>query len=460
MTTPASAGATYGELMHTATRHVAWAAMTVSTERFPDRAAALSAIDAHRELLVAAGGHLLFLAGGPHRGEGLVSAPDPADRPALALARALQSLQARDTADRDQGRGGPAQSWAAAVKALGAARDLVATHRDARGADRTPDAGVLDDGAERAAGYLLVADLVYTVAAAERDLALRVAQAGIAWSKVERSMPDLTRVSEAVRVLRMQAAYPASDAARLARLPLARPGVTSPTAAGSLLQRTDRLRLGAWTLARHPRRATVADLVEYAAAAAILHTHLAAHAPALEDPAPAGAWSRQRTAWVDQHRLLARFTSGTPATPGLRADVAALPSSAAIALPLTRDAAGIRAYGPAQLSPALMLQLSAACTDLAVTNRATLRALVERDALFIDARYLTGDQVTDHTDLIEAKMAGRYVPAAASDLAPALAGYTSLAKALPTASAGPPDRAPADRGAETRRVDPHTLERT
>ena len=147
MTTPASAGATYGELMHAATRHVAWAAMTVSTERFSDRAAAFSAIDAYRALLVAAGGHLLFLAGGPHRGEGLVSAPDQSDRPALALARALQSLQARDTADRDQGRGGPAQSWVAAGKALGAARDLVATHRDARGADRTPDAGVLDDGA-------------------------------------------------------------------------------------------------------------------------------------------------------------------------------------------------------------------------------------------------------------------------------------------------------------------------
>lgn len=460
MTTPAWAGTTYGELMHAATRHVAWAAMTVSTERFSGRAAAFSAIHAHRELLVAAGGHLLFLAGGPRRGEGLVSAPDPADRPALALARALQSLQARDSADRDQAGGGPAQSWVAAVKLLGAARDLVATHRDARGADRTPDAGVLDDGAERAAGYLLVADLVDTVAAAERDLALRAAQAGIAWSKVERSMPDLTLVGEAVRVLRMAAAYPASGAARLARLPLARPGVTSTTPAGALLQRTDRLRLGAWTLARHPRRANAADLVEYAAAAAILHTHLAAHAFALADPALAEAWSQQRTAWVDQHRLLARFTSGSPATPGLRADVAALPASAAIALPLTRDAAGIRGYGPAQLSPALMLQLSAACTDLAVTNQTTLRALVERDALFIDARYLTGDQVTDHTDLIEAKMAGRYVPAAASDLAPALAGYTTLAHPPPTASAVPPCVAPTVLMAGTRRVAGPTPERT
>ena len=182
MTTSASAGATYGELMQAATRHVAWAAMAVTTERFSSRAAAFSAIHAHRELLVAAGGHLLYLAGGPHRGEGLVSAPDPADRPALALARALQSLQARDTADQGPGRNGPAQSWVAAVKLLGAARDLVATHRDARGADRTPDGGVLDNGAERAAGYLLVADLVDTVAAAERDLALRAVQAGIAWS--------------------------------------------------------------------------------------------------------------------------------------------------------------------------------------------------------------------------------------------------------------------------------------
>ena len=281
MTVSASAGATYGGLMHVATRHVAWAAMSVSTERFADRAAAFSAIHAHRAVLVAAGGHLLFLAGGPYRGEGLSSAPDAADRPALALARALQSVHPRDEDGGGQGRGVPALSWLAAAKALGAARDLVATHRDARGADRTPDAGVLGDGAERAAGYLLIADLVETVSAADRDLALRAAQAGISWSRVERSMPDLTRVGEGVRVLRMAAGYPASGAARLVGLPLARPGVTSPVPAGVLLQRTDRLRLGAWTLARHPRRGNAADLVESAAAAAILHTHLAPHPAAL-----------------------------------------------------------------------------------------------------------------------------------------------------------------------------------
>lgn len=443
MSAHAAAGVTYGELLHTATRHVAWAAVTLSTQRFPDRAAALATIDAQKSLLVAAGRHMVFLAGGPHRGEGLASAPDQADRPALALARALLAVQAPDLAEGGIIRGGPAQSWMAAAQALGAARDLVATHRDSRGADRTPDAGVLDDGAERAAGYLLVADLVDTVTAGDRDLALRAAQAGIAWSRVQRSLPDLTRVGEATRLLRQQAAYPASaGAARLAQLPLARPGITAPTAAGALMQRTERLRLGAWTLARRPRRANMADLVEYAAAAAILHTHLAAHAAAGEDPGLANLWGQRRADWVDQHKLLARFTTGTPATPGLRHDVAALPADAATALPLTRDATGVRAHRPAELAPAQMRHLADACLDLAATNQATLRALIDRDALFIDARYLTGDQVTDSTALIEAKLTGRFVPAAAGDLAPALAAYASLATAQ-RATPGPvTDRPP------------------
>ena len=62
-----------------------------------------------------------FLAGGPHRGEGLVSAPDPADRPALALARALLAVQAPDLPEGGIMHGGPAQSWMAAAQALGAA---------------------------------------------------------------------------------------------------------------------------------------------------------------------------------------------------------------------------------------------------------------------------------------------------------------------------------------------------
>ena len=43
---------------------------------------------------------------------------------------------------------------------------------------------------------------------------------------------------------------------------------------------------------------------------------------------------------------------------------------------------------------------------------------------------------------------------------PAFAGYTTLAAAQPTASTFPPDWAPADRLAATRRVDRPTLERT
>jgi hypothetical protein len=271
------------------------------------------------------------------------------------------------------------------------------------------------------------------------------------WKAAERGLPDMAAVDDGARALRHEASLRNSvtDSPRLHALTLARPAVTASTPGGILMQRVGRLRQGAWSLARHERRSSAADLIEYAAAAVILHTHLAAHASQLDDPDTAHAWIEARAGWAEQHRHLARFTSGTPATAGLRAEVAALPPAAARALPVTRDATGVRAYGAASVSAGDMRRLAGACSELAELNAGSLRALVERGALYIDARSLPGDRITDDIALVEAKMHGRYVPSCPSDAVEALAAYTRLTTAQPRDhQRAEPERRPPARTAE------------
>lgn len=419
--------ATYADLLRAAARHTARAAQSLTTTPLRDREAALSAIAWRAHMLADCGVHLRSLVDA----SGTVDAAGPGrecpDRQAAALARALlcvgpvESLAAAAS--------GPARSWRSAAVALGAAADLIATHRDRRGEDRSPDAQAPADPAGRSWAYATVADLVGALALAERDLALRVAQTGMPWREVERRLPDLDQVDLARRLLRQEAAWPATRDPHpaLAALTVARPRAAATTAVGpALVAAVARLRLGAWSLARHPARASAADLVEYAAAAVVLHTHLAAHAEAAGDPGLAATWGEARAAWAQQHRHVARFASTQPTSAALRAEVAALPGRAQLALPITRTRDGVRTAGRPSLGSVDLVALSSVCGELAATNSTVLHTLAQRGSLFIDGRYLAGDHVTDSVALVEAKLHGHYVAAHPEDAASALHAYAAL----------------------------------
>ena len=94
-----------------------------------------------------------------------------------------------------------------------------------------------------------------------------------------------------------------------------------------------------------------------------------------------------------------------------------------------------------------------ACSELAELNAVTLQALVERGALYIDARHLPGDRITDDVALVEARMHGRYVPSCPSDATDALAAYARLAAVQPSQR----ERAEPERGAPARTAERHLL---
>lgn len=428
----------YGDLIASAQRDVAWAAARLATERIADRATAEEAFTAYRRLLAAAGDHLWFLTGGPHRLEGRAATlkPEHVDRPALRLAHELAEVKTRPGSDEMTSAqlGHPVREWLAAAQALGAARDLVATHRDVRGWDRTASAGILDGVTDRAFGYAQVADLVLVVTAADRDLALRAAQAGMPWKEAMRRLPQLESIESAARELRREVNLRTdTEPSSLRALSLARPGVRVGEPAVELQDRVARLRLGAWTQMRHARRGSAADLVEYAAAAVILHTHIGAHAHHFGGDTAAIA--ARRVGWARQHHALARFTTAIPATPGLRADLVRLPALAAVTLPLARDAAGVHASGPPGWDADAVATALEACAEIATANAATLEVMASRGMLFIDARHLSGDRVSDYPELVAAKVDGRYVPAASGDVTPVLEAYLPLSD---TETAGSP----------------------
>lgn len=422
---------TYGELMRVAQRHTAWASLGLVTERISDRAAAEAAFAAYREMFAAVRLHVERLVGGPRRVQGMAWSDwtSPSDRAALRLAETLATV--RPPAEPSvAGHGQPCASWRASARALGAAGDLLATHVAVTGLPRTPDAAAWSEGTVRAVGYAYLADMVSTLCAADRDLALRAGQAGLPWRSVARRLPVLDRVEtgahELHQVARQELGF-ARTSASLDAITVARPPVRVGDPAIEIDDRMARLRLGAWNLARHPHRGSVFDLTEYAVASVVVHTHLAAHADP-DAPGSTGLESlgRDRAGWVGAVHQLSRLGSAANVTSAVRAEVHALAAAAQGAFPVVRDATGVHADGPRRELPTVTERLLDACRDIATSSEVSLRAQSARDMLFIHARHLEGDRITDSPALVTAKLEGRFVPASPVDIEPVLAAYAEL----------------------------------
>ena len=223
----------YGELMRDAGTAVWSATTSMATTRFPDPQTAADTITAWRDLLETSRRHGWVLLGSGTRVEGLRTSPGTTavDRAAVALVDRLADLtrprgRAEPTATREPTEPGPnpvgevAARLADARRALGAASDLLATHRRLDGSAASPEAAVLDDPAVRSAGYLRLAEVTIPVLAAADGLGLRAGQAGMRWTRVAPAVPDTTAALDAAITLRVHARAGRDGALRLDRLRL------------------------------------------------------------------------------------------------------------------------------------------------------------------------------------------------------------------------------------------------
>ncbi|MFZ5850640.1 MAG: hypothetical protein ACOYY2_04505, partial [Actinomycetota bacterium] len=295
------------------------------------------------------------------------------------------------------------------------------THRNVDGAWRSPHAQVLDDPAVRAAGFAQVAGLVVPVAEAATHLGLRAGQAGIGWREVARLVPPTTALVDAAVEVRRLGHRPGGGSS-LTSLEVARPAVRMGDPVVELADRLARLHRMAWQLTREPH-VGIGTLADYAAAGVFVHEH----ALRLLRSAPTGSGvgvhplaghvEQARTAWRHAHLHARQLRTATPALPGVHGDIRLIRHLLDhVAAATDGDSHGHR---PVQV----ILGGARAFTDVAAWNAQVLDRVAHTGQLHVPGRQLSGDEVSDHPVLVEAKLAGRMATAPKERLEALRAAY-------------------------------------
>lgn len=404
--------ATYGDLIDAAARQVALAAIGLAVGPITGPTVAREAVAAYHGLLGAIHAHTRALFGNPPRLEAVAAsaAPEPRDAAALNLVRGLKRFT------RQRGRvqytvEGPGVPLSAAAVSLRAATDLLATHHDRDGKARTPEAFQLEERSVRAAGLAGIGDLACTVLAAERDLGLRAGQAGIPWEVVDRLLPDLRSLIDTARAL---AAPIKPDTAQrsLREVAVARPRVRTGDLVVELGDRLLRLRHIAWQLTREPH-VGISTLSDFAAAAVTFHAHALTHLRPGQDLSANGLGRNDmehqlvvaRGTWSKIHLQSREMRTATPAAGVVRADTLAIRE-------LCRDLMPLGPAGNQRADSDLRSTINGgarAFCEIAGYNACVLAELHATGQLYLSARKLTGDEVTEDPQLVVAKLRGGMV---------------------------------------------------
>lgn len=336
-------------------------------------------------------------------------APDP-------VRRRKQPAQTVDPTASGESRPHPSQvnasrtPWACASLTLRAAADLVATHYGADGHPRTPDA-VRATTADFDAGLADLGHLARAVFAQEEPLALRAIQAGVPRGVVTRQLPGLEPLAELAREL--STSGPRSSKANLDLLGQARSPSRADDPAAELADRMVRLRQATWALAGDGTD-ELASLRTIAGLGVAVHAHAAAFYGAdllaqefgPPDTGP-GALVRHARTWQHLHRALSEFAVLAPPSASIRADAVAAGALLGKLCPIGRRA---DAHRPSQAERRVGAALNGAVqvmADIAVHEGATFDRLSRAGLLWIPARALPRDAVTDHPDLVASRLAGR-----------------------------------------------------
>jgi hypothetical protein len=419
--------ATYGDLMRAARRHVADGAVAAAQQRILDPAAAQDAIASYRTLLAMFHHHARVLAGGPRRASGVRASTNASqfDLAAMQLVDAFAAARIHPRPGTGVNVGADAavagRAWTRATECIGAAGDLLSTHRDIEGGWRSPDAAHLEASAVQIAGMLDLATLTDCVLAGQRDLALRSGQAGIPWREVARLLPELDELRTSTR--RVLAVGDADPAGRrlLEDFSVARPTIRAGEPLTELGDRILRLRRTAWQLQRDPR-VGVASLTDVAAGAVIFHTYVVhMEQAALPRGGLAGHAGTARAAWSLAHLHLRELRTATPGLAIVRDDVLGIRDACRRLMGEAdgRSLASVPVSGARERATMLAGGLRS-FRDIAGSVADRLDHLSNSGQIYISGRRLTGEQVTDCPDLVTAKLEGTLVVAPREQAEPAL----------------------------------------
>ena len=301
-----------------------------------------------------------------------------------------------------------AAGWMAAAASVRIASDLLATHREADGAWRSPYAQLLDDPAVRAVGFAELAALVVPTAEAATQLALRAGQAGIGWRAVERLVPR-TRALLDVALEVEGTAGTRESPSQLSSMEVARPAVRIEDPVVELGDRLARLHRTAWQLTRETH-VGVGTLGDFAAAGVFVHGHgirlvrLPSGSRSHLHAGPSRWLHEASAAWRLVHLHSRTLRTATPPLQVVRSDVVAVRHL------LERvGVQGDREQGhvPQRRLESVVFGGARAFTDVARWNAAVLDNLAQTGQLYVPGRLLTGNEVTDDPARVQVKLADR-----------------------------------------------------
>jgi hypothetical protein len=367
----ASSGGTWGGLLDAAATDVRLAVAVLDNGWLVSRPALVDAMCAVAELLPATSAAW----------QALWRGTDGATGPAAALGRRLSSMPDRGSA-RSESRSAAATLLRTAARSVRSTDDLVATHRQADGSARSPEAALLEDESVLLGGSGVLAGLLSAAAEAGAVVSRQAAAAGVGGAQRRRLLGGLlaTRVDAAAC---RAGVPPLADA--LARLGVARPAVRGELSADQLADRLRRLRTAAWRLAAGSDVA-VGTLADLAACAVELNRSAATY----------GMRTSQDRVWRELSARLAELRSVQLPSAAVRHDVRAVRWLLRSALP------------PEKAAPVVASAVGW-LPQLAGWSAAAFALLAATDRLYVCGSALRGDEVTDHPDLVAVKLSGRAV---------------------------------------------------
>lgn len=199
---------------------------------------------------------------------------------------------------------------------------------------------------------------------------------------------------------------PLPDEAPLPDVGLLPTRVRSDDAVEELAARLLRVRQRSWELPASPDRsiATLRDL-------AVLGVAVDAHTAAFHGPHPATARLVDRARrWQKLAGSLATFRSSAP-DELVRADLTAAADLLSVIAPLAGPGRASASDPQSRRAGATLNGAVRLMTDIAHQNSRAFSAIARTSSIYIPARTLTGDEVTDDPELVRAHLEGRLVRA-------------------------------------------------
>jgi len=397
--------ATYRDLVAQATELIENGRRSTAT-RIDDRDSALSVVTDRHAVLSAIEAHVWALIG-PGRAAGLRSAlhPDPVEAAALHLAAAITETIGVEHPHPSL-LAGPHGAWGRAARSIRAATDLVSVHHDLAGSPRSPDSHVLESADARDAALSQIAALALTTASVEDALGLRVGQAGVPWATVRAWLPGMQHVTLAARDLAQAAGSHGPHA--LPDIGLIASRVQTGDAILEVTDRLARVRQRAWELVTSPER-SVATLGDLATIGIAVHAHAAAfHA---SPTGPASTFVDRGRRWQTLGSKLAALLSPAPHDDVVRADLTALARLLPAIAPLSGPGRAHEADPTSRLTGATLGGAVNLMTEIADHNARTFAKITRTSTVYVPARALTGEEITDRPELVRARLSGKLAPA-------------------------------------------------